>query len=543
MKRNLILHPFLFGSFASLSLMAANLTQIGFVGLRALVFSILGAGLLFALLRLVMKDTLKAGLAASVAVLLFFSFGHILNVLRRVISFSSPGVLQIVLAMVFLGFYAFWVRWLIKGSGQLERLNLYFNLVALILNLMPLITILRFNRQTPQISTWSVEYLQQSPDAIPVTWVGSLTGGKADNQPDIYFIVLDAYTRADVLEAYYGYDNTPFVEFLQERGFYVDPVARSNYDHTDLSIPSALNMVHLDSLPEFLRENGYDDSEQVIRRIAKALLHENQVRAVFAELGYDFVAFDSGYEATQVWDADVFVQSPAIEDVGLWEIGFEKLLLDNSFGRALLDLLGDHFQPHVRMFEAHRERVLFTLETLPTIADMDGDHVVFAHVVSPHVPFVFGPDGAPIEGEDPYTLLDAQPGNLQNINLYRDQLHYLNQLLMQCVEQILARSDTPPIIILQADHGSKVFAGDEPLPEERIPLNFPILSAYLFPSGLAGEELPAPITPVNTFRLVLREAFGVPVDLLDPSSYWLRMDQGALDFIDVCEEYGSCKAP
>jgi hypothetical protein len=64
MKRNLILHPFLFGSFASLSLMAANLTQIGFVGLRALVFSILGAGLLFALLRLVMKDTLMAGLAA-----------------------------------------------------------------------------------------------------------------------------------------------------------------------------------------------------------------------------------------------------------------------------------------------------------------------------------------------------------------------------------------------------------------------------------------------------------------------------------------------
>jgi hypothetical protein len=490
-----------------------------------------------------LKDTLKAGLAASVAVLLLSSFGHILNVLGRMISFDSPGVLQIGLAIVFLGFYAFWIRWVVQGSGQLEKLNLYFNLVALILNLMPLITILSFNRQTPQIGTWSAEYLQQSPEAIPVTRVEGLAVGGAESQPDIYLIVLDAYARADVLEAYYGYDNTPFVEFLQERGFYVDPVARSNYDHTDLSIPSALNMVHLDSLPEFLRENGYDDSEQVIRRVAKALLDENQAREVFAELGYDFVAFDSGYEATQVRDADVFVQSPEIEDVGLWEIGFEMLLLDNSFGRALLDLLGDHFQPHVRMFEAHRERVLFTLETLPSIADMDGDYLVFAHVVSPHVPFVFGPDGEPIEGEDPYTLLDVQPGNPQNIKLYRDQLHYLNQLLMRCVEQILARSDTPPIIILQSDHGSKVFSGDEPLPEERIPLNFPILSAYLFPSGLAGEELSGPITPVNTFRLVLREAFGAPVDLLDPSSYWLRMDQGGLDFINACAAYGPCKAP
>jgi hypothetical protein len=346
-----------------------------------------------------------------------------------------------------------------------------------------------------------------------------------------------------VLEAYYGYDNTPFIKFLQQRGFHVDPVARSNYDHTDLSIPSALNMVHLDSLPEFLRENGYDDSEEVIRRIAEKLLQENHMRAVFAELGYDFVAFDGGYGATQVRDADVFMQSPEIEDVEVWEIGFEMLLLDNSFGRALLSLLGDHFQPHTKMFEAHRERVLFTLETLPTIAEMEGDYVVFAHVVSPHVPFVFGPDGAPIEGEDPYTLLDAQPGNPQNIKLYRDQLHYLNQLLMQCVDQIIARSDTPPIIILQADHGSKVFVGDEPLPEERILLNFPILSAYLFPPGVAGEELPAPITPVNTFRLVLREAFGAPVDLLDPTSYWLQQDQGVLDFVDVCKAYDACKAP
>ncbi len=523
--------------------MAANITQIGFAGLRALILSVLAAGLLFAILRLILKDSLKAGLATSVAVLLFSSFGHILNALGSVIPFASPGVLQIVLVIIFLGSYAFWIRWLVRGSGQLERINQYFNLVALILNLMPLITILSFNRQTPQISTWSVEYLQQSPDVISAKQIEGVAGEQADSLPDIYFIVLDAYTRADVLEAYYGYDNTPFIEFLQERGFYVDPVARSNYDHTDLSIPSALNMVHLDSLPEFLRENGYDDSEQVIRRIAKALVHENQAREVFAELGYDFVTFDSGYEATQVWDADVFVQSPEIEDVGLWEIGFEMLLLDNSFGRAILNLLGDHFQPHTRMFEAHRERVVYTLETLPTIADMDGDHLVFAHVVSPHVPFVFGPDGEPIEGEDPYTLLDARPGNPQNIRLYRDQLHYLNQLLMQCVEQILERSDTPPIIILQADHGSKVFAGDEPLPEERIPLNFPILSAYLLPSGVIGEELPAPITPVNTLRLVLRETFGAPIDLLNPTSYWLRMDQGVLDFIDACEEYGACKAP
>ena len=33
--------------------------------------------------------------------------------------------------------------------------------------------------------------------------------------PDIYYIILDAYGRADVLEEMFGYDNTPFLQFAR----------------------------------------------------------------------------------------------------------------------------------------------------------------------------------------------------------------------------------------------------------------------------------------------------------------------------------------
>jgi hypothetical protein len=37
-------------------------------------------------------------------------------------------------------------------------------------------------------------------------------------RPDIYLIVLDGYSRADVLEQYYGFDNRPFLDGLRRRG-------------------------------------------------------------------------------------------------------------------------------------------------------------------------------------------------------------------------------------------------------------------------------------------------------------------------------------
>lgn len=60
--------------------------------------------------------------------------------------------------------------------------------------------------------------------------------------PDIYYIVLDGYGRADVLEELYGHDNGPFLDGLRDRGFYVADEAYSNYAVTPLSLAGTLNM-------------------------------------------------------------------------------------------------------------------------------------------------------------------------------------------------------------------------------------------------------------------------------------------------------------
>ena len=61
---------------------------------------------------------------------------------------------------------------------------------------------------------------------------------KNDSQtlPTVYYIILDGYARQDVLQEKYQIDNTPFIDFLKQKGFYVAEQATSNYKSTALSL-------------------------------------------------------------------------------------------------------------------------------------------------------------------------------------------------------------------------------------------------------------------------------------------------------------------
>ena len=69
-------------------------------------------------------------------------------------------------------------------------------------------------------------------------------------QPNVYFLVLDAYSGNDRLEDGFGYDNSKFYKQLEEREFYVQKTSFSNYANTEFSVPSMLNMQYFDYVSE-----------------------------------------------------------------------------------------------------------------------------------------------------------------------------------------------------------------------------------------------------------------------------------------------------
>ena len=70
----------------------------------------------------------------------------------------------------------------------------------------------------------------------------------AGEPPDIYYIILDTYTRQDVYRRVLAFDNSEFITALRERGFTVNDCSLSNYNSTSASMISALDMQYLDEL-------------------------------------------------------------------------------------------------------------------------------------------------------------------------------------------------------------------------------------------------------------------------------------------------------
>ena len=105
------------------------------------------------------------------------------------------------------------------------------------------------------------------------------------------------------------------------------------------------------------------------------------------------------------------------------------------------------------------------------------------------------------------------------ISRYRDQLAFLNTKLLKAVDAILENSSTPPIVVLQGDHGSRAYADLDRPEASYFKENLAILNAYHLP-GTAHDRLYPTISPVNTFRLIFKSYFDAELDLLPDVSAW-----------------------
>jgi hypothetical protein len=483
-------HPFLLGVFPTLALLANNITEIRIEdALRSLIVSLAAATLLTVILRLFLKDLNKAAAISSLALVLFFSYGHIYSIFEA----NNLAGLAIgrhrVLAPTYLVILAVGVGWITRPKRNLRLLTQTLNVVALAAVALPVL----------QISAYSIQE-RSAVAAEPSTAPQNLRIAGDQPAPDIYYIILDSYTRDDILKSFYKYDNSSFLNDLSSLGFYVARCSQSNYAQTHLSLASSLNMDFIDNL------EGDFSSERTSRRGLPGLIKHSATRQMLESLGYKMIAFETDFAWSEVVDADIYL-TPNFTNASLLDItggfnSFEAMLIKTS--ALLIAVDGTTALPKFLQLDidyprqSDRERVLFDLDQLGKMPAMPGPKFVFAHIISPHKPFVFGPQGEIIERVK------------DNITGYRDQVAYLDSRLIPLLRKIIASSPTPPIIILQGDHG-----GIETIGQERMA----ILNAYYLPEE-GSRLLYENISPVNTFRLIFNHYFGTRYDLLEDTSYF-----------------------
>jgi len=502
--------------FPVLSLLSENFSEIdASSSLRSLAMS---AGLSLILLgpgRCAFRDWNRAALWVCGGLLLFFSYGHIYDLVR---GWSIAGVLlgrhRFLLPLWAIAL-AGWTWLIARRSLDLRRATQGALLIGAVLVGTPLVDITR--QALVAARNTEIQMPSVSPEA----------GGSQDSlQPDIYYIILDGYGRADVLLDLYDFDNAHFIDALTSRGFYVAEEARSNYPHTRLSLASSSNMIYLDELAAAMGPESADKSPLM------ELIHHSAVRRDLEARGYRTVSFESGYGSTEIHDAAIFYPTPLTQmgehlDAGVTLPAaneFEGILLQTTLLRPLLDsriaglnsLMGMLSYPYIKQ----RMRIEHVLSALPDVARLKGPKFVFAHVTAAHAPFVFGPNGESVANTGPFENQVAGNYTPQEfIQAYRDQVLYVNRMVIESIDGILASSAAPPIIILQADHGPEAYADYANPIEGNMRERFSILSAYYLP-GSAAENLYPSITPVNTFRIIFNEYFGAEMDLLEDRSFF-----------------------
>ena len=504
------IHPILFAIFPILSLFAHNLGQVPFGELtRPLGVDLLATCVIWGLFLLGTRNIRKAAIATAALVLAFFSYEHIVHVL--------PSFLQALVAPVcILGLTLVLVA-VLKTRSSLREATAILNVMSVALIAPSVWAIGASLGHTPENSKTiekQVEELTLAGADRPPTGVTPprhLTSVNP-NLPDVYYIILDAYGRADRLKEFYGYDNTPFLQALEKRGFTIPPDSRANYDQTPLCLSSALSMNYLDNsqkqlTPEFLRQ----------------MVDDNAVAAALRKFGYHYVCIWSGLEVSRVNTADLVLNNqPDLtrfeeQAVGLTPVGATSKIQHDRYDR-------------------HRERLTGIFDNLDTVAQLPYQKFVFAHLLAPHPPFVLGANGEAVYPKKIFSLEDAssllkQISRSDYVNGYIGQLQYVNKRVLQAIDAIQKQSLRPPVIILQGDHGSRMNLDWDSLEKTELREPFSIFNAYCVPEKTRAA-LYDTITPVNSFRILLNTEFGGNYARLPDRSFYSTADH-PYDFTEV----------
>jgi hypothetical protein len=337
--------------------------------------------------------------------------------------------------------------------------------------------------------------------------------------PSIFLIVLDKYTGSRSLLANYGFDNGGFEDRLRSHGLVVPRPARSNYPHTWMTLTSMLNWTLLDDL--------LGAPDRLTAERINAAIADGRTTRFLKERGYEYVFLPSPYYATAASAlADRQLPEPVRRGPNIaaaWMLSSAAYALPGALGgRVRLPGLFPYAAESAADFEAK-------FEILARLAEEPGGRFVFAHLLLPHEPYIF--DEACGHRDPWWPPTDYVPDQGPIRAAYTAQILCLNRKLEELVDQILAASTVPPIIILQADHGHGMIALD-PLRGDQLPLDqmeawqveerTDVFAAYYLPDG-GHEVIYDSITPVNVLPAILNHYFDTAIPLNEDAVFWARL--------------------
>jgi Sulfatase len=442
-------------------------------------------GLVLPLLSVTFGNKKKIALVVSLFLVAFFSYGHCFSVIEGVslggFEIGTHRYLLFVWAVLFaLGTYL-----VVKlPTSVVHQLTTLVTITASVLVIISIGRIVSYEFGIPHASNNhpSASYRDTDTDD---------SVNRPAESPDIYYIILDGHASARTLKELYDYDLATFEKDLTDRGFYVASRSGSNYAETWLSLASSLNMSYLSTLAESVDKSMLDQ-----------LVQENRVVRFLKSRGYRIVNVSSNVGRNQR------------NKYADWNVRCGNFMADEFQSTLIQTTVLDPLREYLNIAYFYRNKILCTLSTLGEVQHrIDGPRFVFAHILLPHPPYVFGPNAEPVHGGLTFNWQELWGDK----DRYVDQVIFIDKMIKDSVKKILSEADAEPVIVIQGDHGPQF--EDSISAEEKINARMRILNAYHLPKNGAAL-LYESITPVNTFRVIFKHYFHANYDLLEDKSYY-----------------------
>jgi hypothetical protein len=511
-------HTPLLAIFPILTLFASNNQYVQLNDLWApLAISFVAFIILASLLSIVFKSWIKGGLLTSLLAIMFYNYGlyqdfghgNSIPFYPKNIQFDHNFYKWSCLILLLI------VIWrLFKTNKPLKKLNSLVNLFAIVLVLMSTYRIAEY--EFSRTSLKLEENLAELDSASVVL---------NPDRPTIYYLIMDAYTRNDILQEYFDYDNSDFTDFLKSEGFYVADKSISNYGQTVLSIPSSMNMMYMDSV---ISKIGPENGDRW--PMAKVLNNSKLLRTL-GQQEYKSVSYDASmFEVVYLKSADIFHTTPGTK-LSLFQNELINTTAIRSFNRRRkIKTLSQE--------DYHRKKILNAFDHIGQIPSKLVPYYVHGHILAPHQPFLFDKDGNPKSMEGGYNIwspLAPKSNNELYKKGYVGQLQYINKRLKELITKIIHESKRPAIIILQGDHGTaSELRNHQGFENNDFKERFSIMNAYYFPDQDYSMLYPE-ISPVNSFKVVMNKYFDRDMKLEEDKAFYGNWDQ-PFNLIDVTEQ-------
>ncbi|MDZ4786165.1 MAG: sulfatase-like hydrolase/transferase [bacterium] len=457
-------------------------------------------------LTLFSKNFEKAAIITSFWIVYFYLFLPISKFLFKLDFVNNKGIAAGITFYLGTSALLCFTFWCISTRRKVDWIGSFLKVGSISLILMVIISI------TNKSITTEMEISSIGPEI-------DLNQSNPKLKPDIYYILLDGFGRFDVLNQMYGVSTENFNQKLKDLGFYVATDSKANYIQTLLSLSSTLNMDYLDKVTAKLPKDSKD------RSLIRSLVRNSKVMNFLTSNGYTSYSFASGYSGTDLIKTDQRVAAPYVFSE-FHNLIFNVTPLPNLFRKLGL---------FKWQYDSHRKRLNFIFTELPKIGEKITPKFVFAHIMAPHPPFVFDSKGQENFRKRNFAFDDGshfKGKKREYLAGYRGQVTFLMNKISNIVEEILKR-DPDAIIILQGDHGPGSELNWSSVSQSNLWERTAILNAFRMGSNWPENlSMRSDISPVNTFRLILKEIFKLEIAELPDKSFYSTWKK-PYEFIEV----------